>query len=81
MKTTIEISDHLLRRAKQVAQREGRTLRELTEEGLEAALRARERHGAYRVKPVVMNGRGLSPEFQAAGWDRIREAAYQGRGS
>ena len=81
MKTTVDIADNLLNRAKELARRERRTLKDLTEEGLELALTARERPGPYRVKPVVVSGQGLAPEFQGGGWDRIREAAYQGRGS
>jgi len=80
MKTTIEISDNLLRRAKEQAKKEKLTLRELMEEGLEMVLSARSRRKPYRVKPVVFKGKGLSPEFQHTSWSRIRDAAYEGRG-
>jgi len=33
------------------------------------------------VKPVTFRGRGLAPEFRGARWARIRDAAYEGRGS
>ena len=49
MKTTVDIADNLLNRAKELARRERRTLKDLTEEGLELALTARERPGPYRV--------------------------------
>jgi len=80
MKTTIDLSDNLLRRAKELARRENLTLKELAEEGLEMALRARERRAPYQAKPVVFRGKGLSPEFQQSSWSSIRDAAYEGRG-
>jgi hypothetical protein len=38
MKTTVEIAEDLFARTREVAQREGTTLRALIEEGLQAAL-------------------------------------------
>lgn len=81
MKTTIELSDELLARCRQVARREGATLKALVEEGLQLALRARSvRRGrtGFEIKPF--DGDGLLPEFQGAGWDRIREEIYRDRG-
>ena len=80
MKTTLEISDNLLRRAKERAREENLTLRDLVEEGLEMALSSREKQKPYKARPVVFKGEGLSPEFQNASWARIRDAAYEGRG-
>jgi hypothetical protein len=81
MKTTIEISDNLLRRAKTVARRQGITLRALAEEGLEQALARHEAGTAVKVRPVVVDGEGVSPEFAGAAWERLRSAAYEGRGA
>jgi len=80
MKTTLDISDNLLRRAKKLAREESLTLRTLVEEGLEMVLRSREQRKPYKVKPVVLRGKGLSPEFRQASWADIRKAAYEGRG-
>ena len=81
MKTTIDISDHLLNRAKELARREKSTLKELTEEGLELAL-ARRASGKHRqVKPVVFAGQGLSPEFRGKSWAEIRNEIYKGSGA
>ena len=53
MKTTIDISDNLLNRAKEVARREKTTLKQLTEEGLHLVLARRGRGSARKVEPVV----------------------------
>lgn len=81
MKTTIELSDPLLERAKRLAARDSTTLRELVEAGLRHVLKER----AQRAEPFVLRdarveGRGLSPEFSGASWNDIRNASYEGRG-
>jgi hypothetical protein len=81
VKTTIDISDHLLSRAKEVARREKTSLRELTEEGLELAIAKRTAHRKRPVKPVVFDGRGLSPEFRGKSWAEIRDAIYKDAGA
>lgn len=81
MKTTLEISDSILIRAKQLARELNVTLRSLAEEGLEKVIEERSSRKPRRVKPVTFRGRGLSTEFQGASWQRIRDAAYEDHGS
>jgi hypothetical protein len=81
MKTTVEISGPLLERAKRLAARESTTLRELVEAGLRHVLRERQQTSAFALRDARVRGRGLQPEFREASWERIREAAYEGRGS
>ncbi|HXH06444.1 MAG TPA: type II toxin-antitoxin system VapB family antitoxin [Vicinamibacterales bacterium] len=81
MKTTIEISDALLREAKQVAAREGTTVRALVEEGLRHVLRGRQRREGFRLRKESFKGEGLHPEVAGGSWERIRELIYQGRGT
>lgn len=81
MKTTLDIADNILRRAKKVAHDEDLTLRSLVEEGLELALAKRSQNKRYRCKPVTVRGQGLSPEFQEGGWGAINDAIYKGRGA
>jgi hypothetical protein len=78
MKTTIEISDVILERAKAVAAREGTTLRALVEDGLRQVLRSR-RSGSFKLRDASVDGNGLTPEFQNASWDTLRDAAYGDR--
>jgi hypothetical protein len=79
MKTTIEVADALLERAKALASREGTTVRALVEDGLRLVLRGRREANPFRLKDASVDGMGLQPEFQDAGWERIRAAIYEDR--
>ena len=82
MKTTIEIADDLLERAQRLARQEQTTLRALTEQGLRLVLKERQaKSGSWKWKPLVVRGSGLSPEFQDASWEKVRDEIYRGRGS
>ena len=81
VKTTIDISDNLLNRAKELARKEKTTLRELTEEGLQLVLSQRNKRLVRKVKPVVFQGQGLSSEFRGKSWAEFREEIYRGYGS
>jgi hypothetical protein len=81
MKTTIEISDNLLHRARTLARREKTTLRQITEEGLQLVLSRREEGPGKKVKPVIFQGRGLSPAFHGKSWAELRDEIYRGYGS
>jgi hypothetical protein len=80
MKTTVEIPDPLAEEAKAVARREKTTLRALIEAGLRQVLRDRRRRSRFQLRDASFGGRGLQPEFRDGDWQRIREAAYEGRG-
>jgi len=80
MKTTLEISDPLLREARKVAARERTTLRALVEQGLRRVVAEKTRKSSFRLRKASFKGRGLRPEIADAGWDRLRDLAYEGRG-
>ena len=80
MKTTIELADDLVERAKAHAAKQGTTLRALVERGLHDVLSADEKLVPFQLPDASFGGKGLRPEFQGADWHRIREAAYEGRG-
>jgi hypothetical protein len=80
MKTTVEIADPLLRKAKKLAAKEGTTLRELVEHGLTLVLAGRERSSGYVMADLRFHGDGLTDEFKDAEWSKFRGAAYEGRG-
>lgn len=80
MKTTVDIADALLLRAKQVAAEERLTLRELVEEGLRLVLRQRERRSEFRLRDASFGGEGLQPGVSEGDWERLRELVYEGRG-
>ena len=74
MKTTVEISDHLLSRAKERAKEESVTLKAFLERALAMALEEPLAEG--KVEPVTFKGKGLRPEFENASWETIRDAIY-----
>jgi len=81
VKTTIDIADNLLNRARQLARREKSTLKELTEEGLQLVLSRRERPEPRKIKPVVVRGKGLSPAFRGKPWAQFRDEIYRDSGA
>ena len=81
MKTTVDIPDSLLEEAKGVASRDKTTVRALIEHGLRQVLAERKRAQAFHLRKVTFKGEGLQPHLEAGTWDRIRDLAYEGRGS
>jgi hypothetical protein len=79
MKTTLDISDPLLREARKIAARERTTLRTLVEQGLRRIVAEKKRRPVFRLRKASFKGRGLRPEFADAGWERLRDLAYEGR--
>ena len=80
MKTTVEISDSLMREAREAAAREGRTLRSLLEEGLREVLAKRKRRGRLRLRDGSFKGKGLQPGVDLSNWEQIRSLINEGRG-
>jgi hypothetical protein len=80
MKTTLDISDPLLREARKVAERERTTLRALVERGLRHVLTEKRRRPTFRLRKASFKGRGLQPDMKEAGWEKLRELAYGDRG-
>jgi hypothetical protein len=81
MKTTVEISDPLLRDARRLAAREGTTLRALIEQGLRRILSDKKKPKApFKLRDASFKGRGLHPDMQGATWEQIRDKIYEGRG-
>lgn len=80
MKTTIDIPDALLARCKKVISEQHVTFRSLVEEGLDRVLEERVRRKPFKLRPVQFRGGGFKPGVDEADWERIRDAAYEGRG-
>jgi hypothetical protein len=81
MKTTIDIADPLLNRAKQLAADEGITLRELVEDGLRRAIEEREKRPPFRLRRASFRGEGVQPGIVEGSWEQIRDLIYEGRGA
>jgi hypothetical protein len=80
MKTTLDISEPLLREARIIAARERTTLRELVEQGLRKIISDRKTAPSFRLRKASVKGEGLAPEWRDADWDEIRDFIYKGRG-
>jgi len=81
MKTTIDISDPLLRQAKALARKEDITLRALVEQGLKMALlERRARQAGFRLQDASVAGKGLQSDAAAMSWEQIRSLSYEDRG-
>lgn len=80
MKTTVEISDQLLREARQQAAQEKVTLRALVERGLRHVLSQKPAKTPFRLRDASFSGKGLHPDLGEATWERIRALAYEDRG-
>lgn len=81
MKTSIELPDDLLEQVRSVARREGTTLRDLVEEGLQRSLEARRSGVRRHLDFPTYEGTGLMAEFQGAPWSRIRDEVYREHGA
>jgi predicted transcriptional regulator len=84
MRTTVRLDDELLREAKALAARRGRTLTALIEDGLrEQLLRAEETPARGEVELPTWSGGQLRPgvdlDDSAATWDLLDEEEQQDR--
>jgi hypothetical protein len=80
MKTTIEIADSLLARAKQAAAEDNTTIRALVEDGLRKVLDERSERKPFKLRDGSFRGGGMRPEYEG-NWDKILDAIYEGRGA
>ena len=81
MKTTVDISDELLKKAKRHAAKRRTTLRAIIEQGLRNTIKEQQRGAKYVLPDMSIDGKGLQAEFKNKAWSDIRDAAYEGRGS
>ncbi len=77
MKTTVDVSDSLMKEARARARRDQVTLREVLEAALRAYLK-REKKSPFRLADRSVNGRGSDVEGD---WEAVRAEIYRGRGS
>jgi hypothetical protein len=82
MKTTINIADTLLRKAKEEAARRGTTLKVVVEEALRGFLEGGRRRGKpYQLDTHTFGGNGLQAGLSWGDWSTLRDLAYEGRGA
>ena len=76
MKTTVDIHDELLARAKQYARDTRRPLRAVVEEGLRQVLPAPPPNHRYRLPDLSEGQAGTADPLAAHSWRELREIIY-----
>jgi hypothetical protein len=75
MKTTIEISEPLLREARKLAEREGVTLGALVERGLRCVVVETKSSASFKLRRASFKGEGLQANVRSASWSGLRDLA------
>jgi hypothetical protein len=78
MRTSLDIPDPLLRKAKAVARARKTTLRQLVLEGLRAVVERAK--SPYKLEDHSFGGRGLVEGVGWDDWEEILRRSYEGRG-
>ena len=77
MKTTIEIADDLLVRARRAARRQRKTLRDIVEDALREKLAGPSAGRSFRLKKHVFKGQGRHPSVAEGQWDTVRDLIHR----
>ena len=76
MKTTIDIHDELLARAKRHARNTGRPLRAVVEDGLRQVLAAPASRNRYQLPDLSTGHAGAEDPLEAYSWQDLRGLVY-----
>jgi Arc/MetJ family transcription regulator len=79
MKTTIDVDDALLARAKRHARSVGKPLRALVEEGLRRVLEEETRRPRYQLPDRSVGSAGGPNPLERLSWQDLRDEIYGGR--
>ena len=80
-KTTVELSEGLLREAKRVALKDRTTVKALIEQGLRLVVKERGRRGGFTLRRASFAGDGLVAGRSLQDWSSIRDQIYAERGA
>ena len=76
MKTTLDIHDELLTRAKRHAKETRRPLRAVVEDGLRLALASASARGGYELPDLRAGDPGAADPLEQYSWPELRETIY-----
>ena len=76
MKTTLDIEDELLVRAKRHAELTGRSLSAVVEDGLRLLLNAGDSRQQYRLPDLSFGGPEIRNPLASYSWPELREIIY-----
>ena len=79
VKTTLDIHDELLARARRLAQRSGRPLRAVVEEGLRHVLATPAVRAGYRLPDLSVGDPDAPDPLEEYSWQDLRETIYCAR--
>ena len=79
MKTTLDIHDELLVRAKRYARETGRPLRALVEDALRQVLSSAPEHQPYRLPDLSVGNPEARDPLEAYSWQDLRDLIYDDR--
>lgn len=77
MKTTLDIQDELLARAKRHARKTGRSLRAVVEEGLQHVLLAAASRSRYQLPDLSVGNASDRDPIEDYSWQDLREMIYE----
>lgn len=81
MKTTLDIHDELLARAKQHAKETGRPLHAVVEDGIRQVIGAATPHARYELPDLRVGDPDATDPLVAYSWPEMRELIYGGAGA
>ena len=82
MRTTLDLPDPLLRKAQRIARQRKVTFRVLMTDALRRYLEEEpSRKAPFKLPDCSFKGDGLVTGVSETDWERIRDLAYEGRGS
>lgn len=76
VKTTVEISDHLLERANRHARKSGRSLSAVIEEGLRQVLDTPAPRSGYRLSDLSVGNPDNADPMERYSWQDLRDIIY-----
>lgn len=82
MKTTFDLPEPLLLKAKAVAAKNNTTVRALVEAGLRKVVEGQNTpQQPFKLRAAAVNGSGLQPSVTGLNMTQLIELSYEGRGS
>ncbi len=80
MRTTVDLPEALLQRAKQIAEARSVPVQVLIEEGLRDVIERYSPPQTFELEDCSFGVGGLVDDLEPGDWPAIRERAYEGRG-
>ena len=83
MKTTVNIADALFEELRELAEKEGVTMKSLIQDGIRQVIAEHKKvakQPRYKMRDVSFGGEGVQEGIDLANWPQIRALIYEGHG-